>query len=74
MVLFNALLLLLRRLLRNHHYGCYCCCCCQVILEVPWDILREQPGRYVISIARARRRALYTLQVDCWLAANLHLS
>jgi hypothetical protein len=35
----------------------------QVIIEIPWFVIAQNPGRYLISISRARKRALYTLQV-----------
>lgn len=36
---------------------------CQVIIELPWFVVAQNPGRYLISISRARRRSIYTLQV-----------
>eukprot|EP00878_Enallax_costatus_P017728 GHUV01018625.1.p1 GENE.GHUV01018625.1~~GHUV01018625.1.p1 ORF type:complete len:897 (+),score=270.26 GHUV01018625.1:870-3560(+) len=35
----------------------------EVIIEVPWGILSQNPGTYIISISQAHRRVLYTLQV-----------
>jgi hypothetical protein len=34
-----------------------------VVIELPWFVIAQNPGRYLISISRARRRLLYTLQV-----------
>eukprot|EP00883_Tetradesmus_obliquus_P002744 jgi/Sobl393_1/12953/SZX66506.1 len=36
----------------------------EVIIELPWFVVAQNPGRYLISISRARRRSIYMLQVE----------
>ncbi|KAF6253768.1 hypothetical protein COO60DRAFT_1463034 [Scenedesmus sp. NREL 46B-D3] len=36
----------------------------EVVIEIPWFVIAQNPGRYLVSISRARRRSIYTLQLQ----------